>query len=480
MFGARGSVCLGMLPTLLLHSLSAAALQDSKEHEAMNYLVTFGYMDKAAEKSDTPVVQREDFIEALRSAQAMFGLPLTGTLDRNTLAMMRQPRCGVKDSVQHKFLKFSILGRWRRKHLTYRILNYTPDMTRSGVEKAIQAAFKYWTDVTPLTFQAIKSGHADIMIRFARGSHGDNVQFDGPGRTLAHAFIPEDGRVHFDEDETWTEGTGRGINLRLVAAHEIGHALGLGHSKVYRALMAPFYAGYKPVFKLHSDDVRGVQALYGERESDSDSTILAPPQITTSMPPTSGQPDPCTADLDAFILSPSQKGYAFKGDYVWIVSEHNGAGHPIKINRLWKELPGNLDAAVHSQYTGRTYFFKGEKMWQYRKFVLQKGFPRSVRHYGLPPNPQAAFQWPGKRKIFIFQGDGCWLWDEKSRNNLGSSPKNIGNLLTRTPSNLDAAIAWRNGAIYLFRADQYWRVNNRLMAEAGYPNSKPKVWMQCV
>ena len=55
-----------------------------------------------------------------------------------------------------------------------------------------------------------------------------------------------------------------GTNLLQVASHEIGHSLGLAHSDVQQALMAPFYRGYMPYIDLHDDDIQAVQELYGE------------------------------------------------------------------------------------------------------------------------------------------------------------------------------------------------------------------------
>ena len=58
------------------------------------------------------------------------------------------------------------------------------------------------------------------------------------------------------------EKTG-GIHFLWVAVHEIGHAIGLDHSNVRGTIMWPSYGGYNPNMKLHDDDIRGIQSLYG-------------------------------------------------------------------------------------------------------------------------------------------------------------------------------------------------------------------------
>ncbi|PIO35807.1 hypothetical protein AB205_0006120, partial [Aquarana catesbeiana] len=125
-------------------------------------------------------------------------------------------------------------------------------------------------------------------------------------------------------------------------------------------------------------------------------TTLAPAVPT----PTSPVPDPCHDNLDAIILGPYGKTYAFKGDYVWTITDY-GIGPLTRIQSMWKGLPGNLDAAVHSKRTKRTYFFKGDKFWRYTDFKLNSGYPKVLTR--VPPNISAALFWEGNQKIFLLK-----------------------------------------------------------------------------
>ncbi|XP_030590139.1 matrix metalloproteinase-19-like [Archocentrus centrarchus] len=454
---------------VLLTTASSIALSSKDFTEAMAYLRKYGYLHIPLDSKGHDH-SHEQIAEALRIFQKVTNVQISGKLDSATLAMMEKPRCGLEDSFNNKTLKYRVMGYWRKKMLTYRIYNYTPDLGQGKTRVAIQNAFKYWSDVSPLRFRELHKGRPDIKISFHRKDKTCPVPFDGRGHVLAHADAPESGIVHFDEDELWTEGKTYGSNLRIVAAHEIGHALGLGHSQYYSALMGPVYSGYRSNFKLHVDDIQGIQALYGKPDKNE-------PRNPGQSLPGGAIPNPCKATLDAVMLGPLRKTYFFSGQYVWTVS-NAGYNTPNQISALWKELPGSLNAAVHSPRTGKSYFLKGDKLWRYTSFKLDQGFPKRLAN--LPANIDSAFYFNKNKKIIFFKGSGYWQWDEIGPTDFSSYPKSVGQLFQAMPSNTNAALMWTNGYVYFFKGTEYWRVNQNYQAvEKAYPLSTASHWMQC-
>ena len=128
------------------------------------------------------------------------------------------------------------------------------------VRNNLQKAFGMWASHVNLTFtQVLNSSIADILIFFASKNHSDSSNFDGPYGVLAHAYYPQNGDVHYDNDETWNIGGVGGIDFFSVSLHEIGHSLGLQHSSVNGAVMYPTYQVWS---NLTTDDINGIKALY--------------------------------------------------------------------------------------------------------------------------------------------------------------------------------------------------------------------------
>ena len=163
--------------------------------------------------------------------------------------------------------EYRAISTWDKLDITYVFVNGTGQLDGNVERDLIRQAFDLWAAQTALTFtETADSGAADIVIGWATGDHGDGDPFDGPGDVLAHASFPnpyDNSQVflHFDDDERWVDSDTRNVDLLTVAAHEIGHTLGLGHSGDPNALMFASYSG--PQRFLSEDDIAGVQSLYG-------------------------------------------------------------------------------------------------------------------------------------------------------------------------------------------------------------------------
>ncbi|XP_028905410.1 solute carrier family 12 member 5 [Ornithorhynchus anatinus] len=184
---------------------------------AEEYLVRYGYRTRGEMQAGGG--PGPELGPALRLLQRRLALPETGRLDPDTLAAIKAPRCGVPDL--GNFLTFEGQLKWDHRNITYRVQNYSPDLTPEVIDDAFARAFALWSAVTPLTFTQLSHGHADILIQFGTGEHGDGYPFDGQDGLLAHAFPPGpgiQGDAHFDDDEHWTLGKGEVVHTRFGTA----------------------------------------------------------------------------------------------------------------------------------------------------------------------------------------------------------------------------------------------------------------------
>ncbi|XP_054482526.1 collagenase 3a isoform X1 [Anoplopoma fimbria] len=437
-------ILLSLAVTVYCVPISQVTVQD--EDFAESYLKKFYNLTEET----GPTIRRgiSPVTRKLSEMQRFFGLQITGTLDADTMAMMKKPRCGVPDGNIGHFSTFARSPKWGKNSLTYRIEKYTPDMSVPEVDDSIEKALQVWAKVTPLRFTRINSGTADIMISFGRKSHGDYYPFDGPGGTLAHAFAPAPGiggDAHFDDDETFTFRSSRGYVLFMVAAHEFGHSLGLSHSDDAGALMYPIYSYRNPdTFVLPRDDVNGIQSLYGPN-TDKD------PSVDEPQPPTT--PDACDSSmvLDAVTTLRGEMLF-FKDSLFWRSYPQSRTPQQSLITNFWPNAPTNIDAAYESRHSDIIFLFKGRRVWAFTGYDLVRGYPKRITSFGLPRKVKkidAALYDVESGKTLFFVGSNYYSYDEARKTMGRGLPKQVQQTFSGLTSKVAAAFQYR-GFTYIY------------------------------
>lgn len=251
---------------------------------AIRRLSHFGWIDAAAS-------QHAALVRGVKGFQKLTGLKTDGIIGPKTIKVLARSRCGHPDVVRPGTMAQRVkewserrAARWKKTALKWFMAKFVVELSQERQLQLYQQAWDAWSAVCGIRAErTTDKGKADVIASVGSGARSD---FDGPGGTLAWAYLPDgddfDGQLTmmFDQGETWTDvdGNPNAILYLNVACHEIGHLIGLDHSRKSSALMAPYYDP-RVAAPQKVDDVPRAQLLYGPATSPAPPPVPAPPDM---------------------------------------------------------------------------------------------------------------------------------------------------------------------------------------------------------
>jgi hypothetical protein len=256
-------------------------------------------------------------------------------------------------------------------HLTYSIGAVSQKLGRERMLETIQRALSEWSKYVQVDFAFTDQTDVrrNLNFLFATGPHGDPFPFDGPGRTLAHTFYPADvnpepiaGDLHFDNAENWQ--TGVNPDFYSVVLHELGHALGLGHTNKPSAVMYPYYRKFSGLQQL---DIEAIRLLYAARTESETTTVT----VTDPAPVQPVDNRDTSADKSAPTLRVSSPATTIVSTSAATIRISGSASDKVGVSKVTWTASG-----------GRSGVANGTTNWTITDFALRVGDnPIVVRAY---------------------------------------------------------------------------------------------------
>ena len=162
---------------------------------------------------------------------------------------------------------------WAVRSVPYSINTTNMDLPESDVEPAVRAGADVWAAQSTASISLTYAGRSSQtttgndglnLVVFRNASNGSAIAttywWSSGGRIIDADIVFWDAGFRFFSG---SNGCSSGFYIEDIAAHEFGHALGLGHSTTTGATMYPSVSSCNAGNRtLDGDDIAGVQFLY--------------------------------------------------------------------------------------------------------------------------------------------------------------------------------------------------------------------------
>lgn len=178
-------------------------------------------------------------------------------------------------------MAFEINGsKWPGAQATFFIDIFGTATSGISWNSAFSSAVQEWNSKTPFTFNVIQQNKnpclndglngIDFAVDFCGSAFGSKTLAVTVRRFNSEVLGPPSigqADIVINQNETFNAYDGNliqfgivGLDIKRIAVHELGHALGLEHEGAKTSIMAPNIGN---LFKLQADDIAGVETLYG-------------------------------------------------------------------------------------------------------------------------------------------------------------------------------------------------------------------------
>jgi hypothetical protein len=163
---------------------------------------------------------------------------------------------------------------WGATQVSYYVNTTNLDgLAAAAVESSVRAGADVWHQQSGANFRFVFAGHSTQTTNTYDGTNLVLFRNASNGSAIATAYLWYSNNQIIDADIVFWDaafrfysgasGCAGGFYIEDIAAHEFGHALGLGHSSTTDATMyfSTSSCSTNPR-TLHTDDIAGVRALY--------------------------------------------------------------------------------------------------------------------------------------------------------------------------------------------------------------------------